>query len=251
MKLKVIIVDDESHARSYLSKLCKLYCSDKLEVVDTCDSVESAVASIKTYNPDIVFLDIQMPLENGFELLKYFDTIPFEIVFTTAYSNYALDAIKCSALDYLMKPIGKTDLKSVLSRYESKLNHNIGSDRYKLLKENMLNAEQEIPRRMIFSTKEGFEVLQLDSILYFTTIDKKIMVFNNEDNFTISTTLKELDESLPSSIFIKTGKSFIVNKNYVKRFNSDTNSLEMTNGVVASVSNSAFTKKKLMDALKK
>ncbi len=251
MKLKVIIVDDESHARSYLSKLCNLYFNDKLEVVDTCDSVESAVASIKTYNPDIVFLDIQMPLENGFELLKYFDTIPFEIVFTTAYSNYALDAIKCSALDYLMKPIGKTDLESVLSRYESKLLHNIGIDRYKLLKENMLNSEDSNLQRMIISTNEGFEVLQLDTVLYFTVVNKKTFLFTKEENFPISKTLKELDESLPSSIFIKTGKSFIVNKNYVKRFNSDTNSLEMTNGVVASVSNSSFTKKKLMDALKK
>jgi DNA-binding LytR/AlgR family response regulator len=82
-------------------------------------------------------------------------------------------------------------------------------------------------------------------------MDKKIIVYNKEDSFAISTTLKELDETLPSSIFIKTGKSFIVNKNYIKRFNSDSNTLELTNGVVASVSNSSFTKKKLMDALKK
>jgi two-component system LytT family response regulator len=88
MNLKVIIVDDESHARSFLSKLCTLYFSDKLEVVDTCNSVESAVVSIKTYNPDIVFLDIEMPFENGFELLKYFEVIPFEIVFTTASSAF-------------------------------------------------------------------------------------------------------------------------------------------------------------------
>jgi len=251
MKLKVIIVDDESHARSFLSKLCKLYYSDKLDVVDTCDSVESAVASIKTYNPDIVFLDIQMPLENGFELLKYFEVIPFEIVFTTAYSNYALDAIKCSALDYLLKPVSKLDLESVLSRYESKLYQNIGIDRYKLLKENMLNSEDANLQRMIISTNEGFEVLQLSNILYFTVIDKKTLVYTKDESFPISKTLKELDESLPSSIFIKTGKSFIVNKNYVKRFNSDTNTFEMNNGVVASVSNSSFTKKKLMDALTK
>lgn len=251
MKLKVIIVDDESHARSYLSKLCKLYCSDKLEVVDTCDSVESAVASIKTYNPDIVFLDIQMPLENGFELLKYFEIVPFEIVFTTAYSDYALEAIKCAALDYLLKPISKIDLESVLSRYKSKLNHNIGNDRYKLLKENMINSGDANLQRMIISTNEGFEVLQFDNILYFSVVNKKTLVYTKDENFPISKTLKELDESLPGSVFIKTGKSFIVNKNYIKRFNSDTNTLEMTNSVVASVSNSSFTKKKLMDALKK
>jgi len=251
MKLKVIIVDDESHARSFLSKLCALYYDDKLEVVDTCDSVKSAVSSIKKYKPDLVFLDIQMPLQNGFELLKYFETIPFEIVFTTAHSDFALDAIKCSALDYLLKPVSKIDLESVLSRYGAKSMHNTGIDRYKLLKENLLYSGETNLRRMIFSTKGGFEVLQLDTILYFTAIDKKIMAFSRDDHFTISTTLKELDESLPSSIFIKTGKSFIVNKNYVKRYNSDNNSLEMTNGVVASVSNSSFTKKQLMDALKK
>lgn len=251
MKLKVIIVDDESHARSYLSKLCKLYCSDKLEVIDTCDSVESAVASIKTYNPDIVFLDIQMPLENGFELLKYFEIIPFEIVFTTAYSDYALEAIKCAALDYLLKPVSKIDLESVLSRYESKLHRNIGNDRYNLLKENIINSEDANLQRMIISTNEGFEVLQFDNILYFSVVNKKTLVYTKDENFPISKTLKELDESLPASVFMKTGKSFIVNKNYIKRFNSDTNTLQMTNGVVASVSNSSFTKKKLMDALKK
>ncbi len=251
MKLKVIIVDDESHSRSFLSKLCALYYPETIEVLDTCDSVESAVTSIKTYQPDLVFLDIQMPLENGFALLNYFDNPPFEIVFTTAYSNYALEAIKCSALDYLLKPVSKIDLGLVLSRYESKSLQRMGNDRYKLLAENIVHSESVNLQRMIFSTKEGFEVLQLESILYFTAMDKKIMVYNKEDSFAISTTLKELDETLPSSIFIKTGKSFIVNKNYIKRFNSDSNTLELTNGVVASVSNSSFTKKKLMDALKK
>lgn len=251
MKLKVIIVDDESHARSFLSKLCSLYFSDQLDVLDNCDSVESAVVSIKTYNPDLVFLDVHMPFENGFALLNYFTTIPFEIVFTTAHSDYAIDAIKCSALDYLLKPVSKIDLESVLARYKSKHFQNSTIDRYKLLEENMLHSKEVQLQRMVFSTKEGFEVLQLDQILYFTAIDKKIIVVNKEEQFAISTTLKELDESLPSSIFIKTGKSFIVNKNYVKRYNSDTNSLEMTNGIVASVSNSSFTKKKLMDALKK
>ncbi|HSN47960.1 MAG TPA: LytTR family DNA-binding domain-containing protein, partial [Flavobacterium sp.] len=100
-------------------------------------------------------------------------------------------------------------------------------------------------------TNEGFEVLQFDNILYFSVVNKKTLVYTKDENFSVCKTLTELDESLPGSVFIKTGKSFIVNKNYVKRFNSDTNSLEMTNGVVASVSNSSFTKKKLMDALKK
>jgi two-component system LytT family response regulator len=115
----------------------------------------------------------------------------------------------------------------------------------------MLNLEDVNLQRMIISTNEGFEVLQLDNILYFTVVNKKTLVYTKDESFPISKTLKELDESLPSSIFIKTGKSFIVNKNYVKRFNSGTDSLEMINGIVASVSNSSFTKKKLMDALKK
>ncbi|MBA4319234.1 MAG: DNA-binding response regulator, partial [Flavobacterium sp.] len=178
-------------------------------------------------------------------------TIPFEIVFTTAHADYALKAVKCAALDYLLKPVSKIDLESVLSRYESKQNRNIGKDRYQLLKENMLNSGDANLQRMIISTNEGFEVLQLDDILYFSVVNRKTLVYTKNEIFPISKTLKELDESLPSSIFIKTGKSFIVNKNYVKRFNSGTDSLEMTNGVVAGVSNSSFTKKKLMDALKK
>ena len=81
MKIKVIIVDDEIHARGFLRKFCERYFSELIYVMDECNSVESAVRSIKKYQPDLVFLDIQMPEENGFELLKYFERINFEIIF--------------------------------------------------------------------------------------------------------------------------------------------------------------------------
>ena len=118
MKLKAIIVDDESHARSFLKKLCNHLYNNKIEIVDECESVKKAVTSIKKYNPDIVFLDIQMPEENGFELLKNFESITFEIIFTTAHKEYAIDAIRNSAIDYLVKPIDIEDFKLAITRVE-------------------------------------------------------------------------------------------------------------------------------------
>ena len=115
-----IIIDDELNAREFLKKLLFRHFSEKITVVATCDSVLSGVKAMAKYQADLVFLDIQMPKENGFDFFRHFDEINFEVVFTSAYKEHAINAIKYDVLDYLLKPMNYIDLLSTLNRFENR-----------------------------------------------------------------------------------------------------------------------------------
>src|SRR6476660_1277387 len=102
--IKSIIIDDEMHCRKTLSMLLKEYCPD-VQVIGQCNDAETGLEAIKKLKPELVFLDIEMPHMNGFEMLEQFSEIPFAVVFTTGYDQYAIKAFKFSALDYLLKPV--------------------------------------------------------------------------------------------------------------------------------------------------
>ena len=177
MKIKVIIVDDEMHARSFLRKFCERYHSDTIDVLEECSSVESAVRAIKRYQPDLIFLDIQIPDENGFELLKYFDKINFEIIFTTAYKEFAIDAIRKSALDYLVKPFSTEDFNIAISRFFSKKNIKIDFDRFKLLIEN-INVGKDINVEDI-QININIDTLKLIPADYDVSVTEKAILFKS------------------------------------------------------------------------
>jgi two-component system LytT family response regulator len=248
MKIKVIIVDDESHARSLLKGYCEHYFSELIEVLDECNSVATAVRSIKINQPDLVFLDIQMPNEDGFELLKYFQQPSFEVIFTTAHKEYAVQAIKNSALDYLLKPLNPDDFKIAISRFEAKRNIKISIDRFQLLTENINNQFSD-KQRIVFPTKHGFEVIQASSIVYCKSEGSYTWVFTIEKEYFITKSLKEVSEILLEPNFIRVHKSYLGNRNYIKAFKSEIFKLEMSNGAEVPVSEVYFTKKKLIDAI--
>ena len=250
MKLKVIIVDDESHGRSFLRKLCNLYYGEKIRIVDECDSVQKAVISIKKHNPDIVFLDIQMPDENGFELFKYLDTITFEIIFTTAHKEYAISAIKNSALDYLIKPINIDDFKLAIARVEKAKSDKINFNRYKLLAENIANQNTG-KERIVFPSKTGFEVVQSNTIVYCKSDGAYTTVHTLDKKYFTSKSFKETCELLNSSNFLRVHRSFLININFVISFRSDEFILEMITEDKIPVSDKSFTKKELIDAISK
>jgi len=118
--IKALIIDDEIPAQSLLEKTLNRYFPNKFNIVEKCTSVDLAVLAIKKFEPDLVFLDIQMPGKNGFELFEYFKVIKFEVIFTTAYNQFAIQAIKKSALDYLLKPINHIDLSDAIKKFEKK-----------------------------------------------------------------------------------------------------------------------------------
>src|SRR5690349_5355088 len=113
--MKAIIVDDEKHCRESLQSMLQMHCPD-VQVVAVCPDAMTAIATIATHRPDLVFLDIEMPRMNAFDLLQKLTRIDFEIIFTTAYDQYAIRAIKCSALDYLLKPVDADELKQAVDK---------------------------------------------------------------------------------------------------------------------------------------
>ncbi|PKB15490.1 LytTR family DNA-binding domain-containing protein [Flavobacterium sp. 5] len=235
--IKTIIVDDEYNAREFMEKLLNRYFPDKFLVLDKCENVDEAIISIEKFNPELVFLDVQMPNKNGFQLFKELNKVKFEVIFTTAHSEFAIDAIKCSALDYLLKPINYIDLLETIKKYDEKLNKASQSDKLKLLIENIDIGGSEF-NKIALPTESGYELVKVSSILYCEADSNycKIVCLDGK-KIVLSKTLKYIEELLPKSIFQRIHKSYLVNLNYITRFNK-TNELlvELCNGETLPVS---------------
>ena len=152
--LKAVIIEDEKHSRETLAGLLRLYCKD-VEVIADADGVRSGINIIKKLNPDVIFLDIQMPDGSGFKLLESFDDINFDIIFTTAYDQFAIKAIKFSALDYLLKPIYPEDLiKAVNKATEKREKQNTKASVEVLL--NILKHQKQKPLKLFYQLQVKF-----------------------------------------------------------------------------------------------
>ena len=158
--MRAIIVDDEERSRRIIKSFIKSYCSI-VQVVDEAEDIDSAYHSILEFKPELVFLDIDMPPYTGFDLLKKFDSIPFEIIFVTAYDYYAIDAIKFSALYYILKPIKVEELKAAIEKASIKLNnHSEVTTKYiKQLNPSSLD-------RIVINTMKDAKLIVLDEIFY-------------------------------------------------------------------------------------
>ncbi|WP_028871289.1 LytR/AlgR family response regulator transcription factor [Psychroserpens burtonensis] len=216
--ITAIIIDDEQNAREFLQKLIKRYFDKKILVLDTCDSVKTGTEAINQLHPDIVFLDIQMPNENGFELFKKLDTITFEVVFTTAYKNYAIDAIKHAAFDYLLKPINHIDLLSTVRRFEAHRDTLKREERISLLLEN-LSSENDTFNKIALPTQNGYELQRLNHIMYCQSDSNycKIKCIDGKE-FHLAKTLKFVENLINNRLFFRIHKSYLVNLNFVKKF---------------------------------
>lgn len=235
--IKTLLVDDEFNARELLEKLLSRYFPDKFLVVAKCESVADAVIAIEQFQPELVFLDIEMPDKNGLQLFKELKKVNFEAIFTTAHSQYAIDAIKQSALDYLLKPINYLDLLDAIKKYENKIHKTYEFDKIALLVENLNTGNTEF-RKIAFPTENGIELVKINSILYCEADSNycTIVCLGNK-KITLSKTLKYVEELLPSNVFQRIHKSYLVNLNYVNRFTKSNELLiELANGETLPVS---------------
>lgn len=216
--IKTIIIDDENSASEFLEKMLQRYFPNKFYVCSLCESIDEAVVAIETYQPDLVFLDIQMPNKNGFELFKEVKEINFEVIFTTAHSEYAIEAIKRSALDYLLKPINYIDLLGAVTRFENKSKKESQQKQFNVLLEN-IDTGDVAHKKLAISTEIGIEFVKFNSIVYLEAQNNYTKI-NLLDGTTIiaSKTLKSFDELLPSELFFRIHKSYLINMNFVKRF---------------------------------
>ena len=217
--IKTIIVDDEHNAREFLEKLLNRYLPNEFLVVDKCESVDTAIFSINKFEPELVFLDIEMPDKNGFQLLKEFKNRNFNVIFTTAYSEYAIKAIKENALDYLLKPINYIDLLETIKRYKSSLNNRTKENNLNMIL-NQIDSGNSNYNKIALPTESGYEIINPNKILYCKADSNYSSVtFINGKKITLSKTLKYIDELLPKTNFHRIHKSYLVNLNHVARFN--------------------------------
>ncbi len=215
--IKAIIVDDEKKSREVLMGLIDRYCPDVFVLIQA-DGCLDGIEKVKEYNPDIVFLDIQMPDGSGFNFLEAFDDFKFEVIFTTAHDQYAIKAIKYSALDYLLKPINPDDLKEAIDKFLQKQNKGQINKNIKVLLENM-KLTDSTSKKIILSTSEGIHILSTDEIIRCESDDYYTKFFlTNGNPIMISKTLKQNEAMLSDFNFIRPHKSHLVNIKFIKSY---------------------------------
>jgi len=243
MKLKALIVDDEFNARSNLKILLTEYCNE-IEVVGLAESAEDARLKIKELAPDVLFLDIAMPNEDGFSLLKSLPDNNLSVVFTTAYNEFALKAFKANAIDYLEKPISIEDLQNA----SQKLAKIHGTNQQRSNEEvNQFIAEVIEPKaldRISIPTRNGYLILKNEEILHLEASDNYTMLYlSNGKRHLSSKNIKIYEENLDASVFYRIHKSHIINvKNHLKEFSrSEGNVAILSTGKLVPVSRRKLT----------
>ena len=214
--LKSIIIDDELKSRESLRILIEDFCTG-VEVSALCQNVSEGIAAIDKYKPDVIFLDIQMQRETGFDLLNKISAINFEVIFTTAYSEYAIKAFKFSAIDYLLKPIDIEELKASLLKVEKKIGGSI-TGRLEQLMDNLKGGNTE-NFKLALPTSDGLIFIKVNDIVYCEASSNytHIHMLDGKKHL-VSRTLKEYEEMLAESNFFRIHHSYLINLNLIKKY---------------------------------
>ncbi|HEX6227034.1 MAG TPA: LytTR family DNA-binding domain-containing protein [Chryseolinea sp.] len=214
--IRAILVDDEKHCRETLSIQLEKYCSE-VQLLAQCNSAVQGLEAIAQYQPDVVFLDVEMPKMNGFEMLQQFSHIPFEVIFTTGYDAYAIKAIRFSAIDYLLKPINKDELRKAVSKVSQKAGHNL-NQQFDILLERLGTKHMSL-QKIALPTLDGFELVPLDNILHCEADSNYThVVLKHGKKVLVSRTLKEIEELLDGHAFLRVHHSYLVNLNEIIRY---------------------------------
>lgn len=219
MNLSAIIIDDEKRAQNLLKAMLFDSCSN-INILDCCDDLKIGIEAIKKHKPDIVFLDIEMPEYSGLEILNFLDIdeIQFDIVFVTAYSEFAVDAFKLSAADYLLKPINGDHLVKAVNRITKRKQKNENTQIISTLKNNL---ESNNVKKIAITVGQGVKLIDLDDLVYMKA-DRSYtdVILKNEQQFIVSKNLGQFEEALePCDNFVRINKSNIINLNFISEIN--------------------------------
>ena len=235
-KIRVLLVDDEKGSREVLTKLLEAH-AEQVEICGEASNVEDAFQLVTDLEPQLVFLDIQMPRASGFNLLKKFETLPFEVIFVTSYDQYAITAIKFNALDYLLKQVETADLqeaiKKALANIEKKVN--VQSQIVNLLH----NLDTDVKdRKFAVHSGEKVKMLSVQNIICIEADGRYChLSMSNNENYTTAKYLKDFEDYLAEEpSFIRISKSFILNAHYIKEYSKgEPCIIEMQNGRMVEV----------------
>lgn len=214
--IKGIIIDDEPHNVTNLQRLLEKYCPEVMIVGSSIDANE-AISLIKNSQPDLVFLDIQMPDKDGFQVLQELNLYDFEVIFVTAFSQYGIQAIKFSAIDYLLKPIDIEELKKAVAKTSDRLKHKNQNLQLQNLLRHLKESKNSSEHRIAISSLKETRFVYVKNIVRCESENSYTLFFTDEGETIVSTVpLYEYDEMLSVYGFIRCHQSHLVNKKHVK-----------------------------------
>ena len=215
--IRCVLIDDESNSLEMMEWLLKTYCP-QVQIDAMCNAAAKGIEAINKYKPDVVFLDIEMPHMNGFDMLEQFDKLSFDVVFCTAYDQFAIKAFKYSALNYLLKPVDPEDLKETIRRLEEKKT-TPSMEQVELLLANIKQASRPGTQRIALTTGDGMIFVPTQDILYCTAESNyTCVVLVGGKRILVSKVLKEIDETLSGPDFFRVHNSFLINLNHIRKY---------------------------------
>jgi two-component system LytT family response regulator len=235
--LKAVIVDDEPFCCTSLVTLLERYCPE-VKVVEICRSGEDGLIAIREKNPQIVFLDIEMPGMSGFEMLEKLSTINFEIIFTTSYDQYAIKAIHLSALDYLLKPVDREELQRAVQKLIQRSHYPLPQQLEILLQR--VHQPVSLTQKIALPSMEGLQMIDVNSIIYCASDSNyTTFILKNKQKIIVSRTLKEIEEMLEEYSFLRVHNSYLINLNEIDKYvKGEGGYLVMSDGSTIDVSRS-------------
>lgn len=244
--LNSIVIDDEYKSRESLKAIIEKFC-DNIQVAAVCQNGDEAIAAITQYKPDLIFLDIQLQRETGFEILERLKKIDFEIIFTTAYSEFAIRAFKFSAVDYLLKPIDINDLKKAIEKARQRVNLNV-AEQIASLAQNLKGTIK--PSKLAIPASDGLTFVSVDEIVYCEASGNYTNIHMEDGTkFLVSRTLKEYEDLLEEQNFFRIHNSYVINLNLIKKYiRGDGGQVVMSNNTTLDVSK--LKKKGFMEKIK-
>jgi two-component system, LytTR family, response regulator len=234
--ITAILIDDEVNSRNALQKKIKTNCP-AIQIVAECSDAEEGIAAIEKYQPQVVFLDVEMPRMNGFGMLEKIENKNFNIVFTTAYNQYAINAIKFGAFDYLVKPIDVEELIIVAKKLNEQKQVLNNSERLDILLNQISPANKSSVQKIAIATQAGLEFIPIDTIIYLEAIGNYTELhFTDGKKLMASKTLKEFEDLLEHHAFFRIHNASLVNLIFVKKYiKGDGGQIQLTNNITLDV----------------
>ena len=244
--IRSVIIDDEPHCVSTLLKDLQVHCPH-VEVLDTCHSAKEGLLAIRQHRPDLVFLDVEMPWMNGFEMLELLGDFPCSVIFTTAHDEFAARAFRISAVDYLLKPVDAKDLCEAVQKVEKKMQEGSGLQHISNLLSNI--RASSVQQKIALPQREGYEFVDVSSIMYCSAEGAYTrVVIDGKKPLLVSRTLGDVEELLPAELFQRIHHSSLINMEYISQFlRTDGGYVVLRNGEKLSVSKGK--KESLLDRL--
>jgi two-component system, LytTR family, response regulator len=214
--IKAIIIDDEPYCCEVLAAMLAAECPE-VRVMSICNNGQDGLAAIKQHFPDLVFLDVEMPRMNGFEMLENLSSIGFHLIFTTSYDQYALKAIRFSAIDYLLKPIDREELKKAVQKVKERKQLPVPQQMEILMAK--LRQPANAINKIALPTIEGLQMIPIDTIISCESDDNYTHIkLKKGKKLLVTRSLKDIEESLEQHAFIRVHRSFLVNLNEIEKY---------------------------------